>query len=885
MNMKKLITAILIILSIFLTFNSVCANDAFSVDFTEDASCITVSGTNPGGGASDVAIVILNPGVTYSQYCALTGSAKALAVKDIRQIVSDENGNYSDTFGFSGESGVYTVIVSHSEGTYASEFKYPPVNDNPIDAYTTTEYAPWMIQYNFTTEAQYNSGYHGGEGGQKGFSMAYSPIDADIIFFGTDTSGIWKSVDGGSDWRISSSGLGCFGTVNIFCSKTDVNTVYAAVCPNSTDNHTKITDATGIYASYDGGASWTLEQQTGYYRHHSETLFAYLGDTLYAASHDGKLYKNISKGSWELVYEYDGTVYNLYTAGDKLILSTSANGILVSSDSGATWTEKNSSLDSSSVLSVAIDPTDENNWFCVTANYLYRSTDAGTTWSQLKTCSQIQSSLSNAFGQVFFGGGSSPRLYVQLYSISYPLRYSDDYGSTFSKMTMDTSLGFMSNKTGYGCEPVRVNPNNPNELIASMDGEIYKSIDGGASFQASSSGYSGLRVMDIAFNPEDDKDIIFSVMDFGAVHSFDSGLGEEYPLTKYKALRYNGKGASRSVARDPFDSEHILINVGQSSTGFIVMESTDGGDTYTVIDATMDYDTTLIFFNQDKEDVIYAKDIISYDGGKSWIKSDYKIYAVSPVNGNIVYGVADNKIYKSSDMGKTWSALYNISAGFQEITADSVVEDKLYVGFYSGGMRIYENGGYTTVNRSTDGYSMNYIYSIAQDPVNSSHLIAGGVNNSALAPTEGIFESYDGGETWYIVKGLPFGRDIWRVRFHPNLSRAYISTSSGTYIYNFNSYVNSDVVITDYTGEVINGEEYFSFNLHNVSDEYKPAAVISASYNVDDGSLDTVKVSKLSLSPRSMVTKVIGLEQTAGKMNRIFVWKDLNTLIPYPFID
>ena len=813
-------------------------------------------------------------------FVLLNDNEKTYKTDYIKQIKTDESGSFGVSFPF-GKSGEYTVSAVNANGSASDVLKiYNEFDADRIDELSTTDYAPYLKQYNFTTENQYINNYHGGEGGQKGFAMEYSPQNTDIVYFGTDTSGVWKSTDCGKNWKNSSVGIGCFGTVAIKCDIADVKTVYAAVCPNSTGNNTKVTDQTGIYVSYDGGESWTFEQNLDFYRHHSQSLFAYHRDTLYCAGHNGKIYKRVSRGNWELVCSYDGEmIYNFYIIGDKFVLATKDNGLMTSSNFGETWQKNVADFDVPSVLSAAFDPINSENVYCVTKDYLYKSTDGGKSFLQIKKSSQIQSGLKDAFGQIFFN--ENGRLYVQLYGISYPLRFSDDGGITFNKMAMNTSLGFMSNKTGYGCEPVAVNPQNPNEIIASMDGEIYKSLDGGKNFFASSSGFSGLRVMDIAFNPNDDNDIIFSIMDFGAVKTDNKNVGESYPLANYIALRHNSKGASRSVARNPFDQNNILINVGQSSTGFIIKESRDNGKTFSDIPATAGFNTTKIFYNKNREGVIYAKEIVSYDGGLTWQKSDFPIYAVSPVDPDIVYGVKDNKIYKSADMGRNWEYLYPVTAGFQDISPDAVKEDRLYVGFFSGGMRIYDDGGYKVVNRSDDGYDMKYIFSVAQNPNNVLHLLAGGVDNKNFAPSEGLFESRDGGESWHIVRGIPHGRDIWKIHFHPNLARAYVTTSSGTYIYEYEKFSASDIVVSDCVEKKENNVDFAIFKVYNVSNGKKDVKVISALYSEDEKALVSADIKEYSIPPLGFLEIKNEITDSDKPMRKLLFWSGFDTLMPY----
>ena len=133
----------------------------------------------------------------------------------------------------------------------------------------------------------------------------------------------------------------------------------------------------------------------------------------------------------------------------------------------------------------------------------------------------------------------------------------------------------------------------------------------------------------------------------------------------------------------------------------------------------------------------------SEDGGKSWknvgLKSSEHIgmIAIDPANSNIVYVAAygplwsaggERGIYKTTDGGKTWKQILNVSenTGFNEIHIDSRNSNVLYATSHQRRRQVftYINGG----------------------------------------PESNIYKSTDGGATWDILKnGLPADVDRGRI--------------------------------------------------------------------------------------------------------------------------
>jgi photosystem II stability/assembly factor-like uncharacterized protein len=83
-------------------------------------------------------------------------------------------------------------------------------------------------------------------------SLALAPSSPDVLYAGTMSGGVFKTIDGGMTWSGASAGLplrffqGSFLAVtSLAVDPTDPNIVYAA------------TSGDGVYKTVDGGASWT----------------------------------------------------------------------------------------------------------------------------------------------------------------------------------------------------------------------------------------------------------------------------------------------------------------------------------------------------------------------------------------------------------------------------------------------------------------------------------------------------------------------------------------------------------------------------------------------------------------------------------------------------
>src|SRR6266851_5754097 len=75
-------------------------------------------------------------------------------------------------------------------------------------------------------------------------SVAADAQNPQVIYAALNNSGLWKTIDGGSTWAQTSTGLPLQGNFSIVVDPTDSSVVYASI------------SSSGVYKTVTGGASW-----------------------------------------------------------------------------------------------------------------------------------------------------------------------------------------------------------------------------------------------------------------------------------------------------------------------------------------------------------------------------------------------------------------------------------------------------------------------------------------------------------------------------------------------------------------------------------------------------------------------------------------------------
>ena len=101
------------------------------------------------------------------------------------------------------------------------------------------------------TDEMLSLGYQGGEGAQWPLCLTGDNKKGNLMFYGTDVGGIFKSTDGGNTWKKKNKGLYAQGICDI---QIDPNNSKRVISFGT--NGPNISYTTGIYLSESEGEAW-----------------------------------------------------------------------------------------------------------------------------------------------------------------------------------------------------------------------------------------------------------------------------------------------------------------------------------------------------------------------------------------------------------------------------------------------------------------------------------------------------------------------------------------------------------------------------------------------------------------------------------------------------
>ncbi len=317
-------------------------------------------------------------------------------------------------------------------------------------------------------------------------------------------------------------------------------------------------------------------------------------------------------------------------------------------------------------------------------------------------------------------------------------------------------------------------------------------MDGGRTWQYCGGGISGCRRQtrtSIAFRPDDPKRMVFFHCDHGSTLTTDGGDTWTYvPPPRQADL---GAMTTDVGAYDPTPGSRKLISAVGGWTQQRLCVSEDDGDTWTVQPDTVGNYRFLAFHPQ-KPSVVYAENLRSRDGGKTWQRLAHAVRAMFAGNGDIVFAARkvdergwESEVLKSTDQGDTWLPLPGRVVGsLGEIDVDTRNSDRLYAASH-GGVWVFDGKGWTVRNEQhgleKDFFGALNFSKLAVDPTRPNVVYAG-QNHCWRGTAKGIFRSTDAGEHWENVTGN-LGPDltVWAITVSPHDGTVWLGTDYGNW--------------------------------------------------------------------------------------------------------
>ena len=696
----------------------------------------------------------------------------------------------------------------------------------------TTQYAPWLKNFNLMSAEENEKGIYGGEACQQLEVFDISPVDPDIMYFITDTTGVYKTHDGGEHWYSAQGNIGGYFGHGLVCDRFDKEIVYASL------------GREGVWRTRNGGKMWELilrdncnNTQGHYYAEKLEQ------DAL------GNTYIGASTGIYRLDRETDELVnltpqfanhkssqeikvYDIWASDEGQHIYASVmnsadvpGGIYISHDYGKTWEIVDLFPDAetgTSATSVTAHPEDPNHIFATAGPYniaspkfsvtldkprpdtpttLWESRDGGKTWEEVYALyysnaeEKVPSTQKNMY-RLKFGpmkDGIYP-LYMTGTEITFWLRVSYDYGRTFTPMFGRVHAGTIREdvngvgETGWfsqGYDPVMDNP----DVVWFCQGGPCRWEN--SEIVRKSSGFSGLSVTHMEMSKEGK--MMLTATDVGTVPG--EGL---YTANSYPTFHEGAGGVKTKFLIDPRDSEHIIAFVGSSNDtnkNLGAVESFDGGKTYTKIkeDSKTDVNTSVFEYDSKNPDIIYSSDYTSYDNGKTWKPNSKRLIDVDDNNPDrMLASVPEGdtrQLWLSEDHGETWRYVATPNKNYEGFRFDLGSEDYIwYTGLQAFGKIQISTGAYIDLGvKIAKKFGYGFFRGFSQNPKDPNHIM---VPMRAWAKSDvdhknpGVVESRDGGENWHVIPGFwpAFMQGIY---YSTTTDDIFFTGHAGTFIYDY----------------------------------------------------------------------------------------------------
>lgn len=285
-------------------------------------------------------------------------------------------------------------------------------------------------------------------------AVAVAPSDEDVIYVGEGENtirgnvseglgGAWRSSDGGRTW--TNIGLkDARHIIRLIVHPKDPNTVWAGVLGHAFGPN----EMRGVYKTTDGGKTW---KQTLFVNNQSGT-----SDLVMEPGNPSVLYA----GTWRMIR----TPHSMESGGD-------GSGLWKSTDGGETWTnisaKKGLPKGVWGIVGVAVAPSNPDKIYALIENAaggMYMSADGGETWTLTSNDNNIRQR-AWYYTKVFV----DPKNENTVYAPNVNFMRSRDGGKTFQSV-----------RTPHGDHhDLWIDPENPQRMIVADDGGAQVSFDGG----------------------------------------------------------------------------------------------------------------------------------------------------------------------------------------------------------------------------------------------------------------------------------------------------------------------------------------------------------------------------------------------------------------------
>jgi photosystem II stability/assembly factor-like uncharacterized protein len=616
-------------------------------------------------------------------------------------------------------------------------------------------------------------------------AVAGVPGDPNTYYFGTPGGGVWKTTDAGQVWRPISDSVPVASIGALAVAPSDPRVIYVGT-GEQTRGH-------GLYRSADGGATW---QSAGL----EDVLFI---QAIAVDPRDPNIVvvagNSVGMGIlWQPLPRW---------------AHTADRGIFKTTDGGKNWKKVFADDASLGAVDMCSDPGNPRTMYAVIyhaasgsgesrtepTSEIITSSDEGSTWAPLKS-KGLPGKARKRMGIAVAPGNGGRRLYAIL---DQGFFRSDDGGANWQQSTKDPRV--------IGSEyfsRVFADPNHPDVVYVAQT-SLYRSTDGGKTFEAYVGAPSGDDFHVLWIDPKDSSRMILGV-DQGAIISVNGGktwsswynqpTGQFYHVSTDNQFPYRVYGAQQ-------DSGTAGV-LSRSDYGQIMAQDwySIGGFEYAFI-APDPANPNFVYSggwygSVGRFDKSTGQVATVFERGQKYRASQMPPVVFSPRDPRLLY-LGMQCVLKTTDGGVSWQEISPDLTGYVEkpekegkaepgrprppaITAlaPSAIANVIWAGTSNRRVYVTQDSGTTWTEATPKGLEeptqVLYIDPSHQD-AGTAYLTVGGTRESTPAY---VARTHDYGRTWQkIVNGIPEGEMVRVVRADPTRKGLlYAGTDTGVFI-------------------------------------------------------------------------------------------------------
>ena len=625
------------------------------------------------------------------------------------------------------------------------------------------------------------------------------PTNPRILYAGTAGGGVWKSNNGGATFNpIFDDHIQSIGAVTLDPNDPD-NTIYVGTGETWTRNSVSVGD--GLYKSVDGGINW---DKIGF--ENSERI----ANVIVNPNNSDEIFVGVLGALWS---------------------DSDERGVYKSEDGGKTWAQILYDGPSTGCADLAMDPTNPNVLYASMWEFrrtgwsfnsggeksaLYKSVDGGKTWNKIH----------NGFPE-----GKLGRLAIAIAPSSPNILYTvieaekQEQKGLYKSLDGGDSWTQSNNDFGITVRPfyfsrIVVDPTNPDVILkAGLSGSI--SRDGGETFKDLGVMHSDIH--DLAFNIEN-SDNIYAGTDGGVYRSWNGGttfeIVENLPLSQFYHISVDNEEPYNVYGGLQDNGSWYGPNLSGGGVTAADWKSVGAGDGFRVLS----HPTKRIIYSEMQG----AENIWRYDTEKQRVKTIHPLPKSGQpklrFNWNTPIEISYNQpdrlyvgsqfLHVSEDMGESWRTIsedlttnnpekqnqqdsgglsMDNSGAENHTTIFTIAESRLdenviWVGTDDGNVQVTKNGGKTWSNTTKNirGLPANtWVYHIEASVHDkaTAYAVFDGHTSGDFAPY--VYKTTDYGLTWnsIVTDDIPiFARNIQEDYVNPDL--LFLGTEKGLFITN-----------------------------------------------------------------------------------------------------